>query len=110
MEKNEALEILKKKVMPCLGNSGWSTAVQMAIEALQAEPERKKGEWKFEHQRTTKAMFSDTKVTCNKCGYRKSRADGEILNYCPNCGADMRKPKLQYGDEDTLQGGLMSAT
>lgn len=30
--------------------------------------------------------------------------------FCPNCGADMRKPKLQYGDEDTLQGGLMSAT
>ena len=31
-------------------------------------------------------------------------------NFCPNCGADMRNSKLQYGDEDTLKEGLMSAT
>ena len=30
--------------------------------------------------------------------------------FCPNCGADMREVKVKCGDEDTLQGGLMSAT
>lgn len=34
MNKKEALEILNKKLMPCLKNSGWSIALQMAIDAL----------------------------------------------------------------------------
>lgn len=53
-----------------------------------------------------------SKIQCDQCGFRFTAVEGHIsqYNYCPYCGADMRKPKLQYGDTDTLQGGLMSAT
>ena len=48
---------------------------------------------------------------CKRCSWSKSYEDlVRSFNFCPNCGADMRNSKLQYGDEDTLQGGLMSAT
>lgn len=74
------------------------------------EPERKKGEWC--HQNDDYYDWYE----CSECGYGD---EGEMVmsrefdvrtNFCPNCGADMRKPKLRYGDEDALQGGLMSAT
>lgn len=64
------------------------------------EPERK-GEWIPNQENGTFKIY-----TCSNCGWN-SEAE---FNFCPNCGADMRKPKLRYGDEDTLQGGLMSAT
>lgn len=53
-------------------------------------------------------------ATCSNCHkvtmFEKWGEYTRSYNYCPNCGADMREPKLQYGDTDTLQGGLMSAT
>lgn len=48
-----------------------------------------------------KDFFSD----CSVCG----ETFMDESNYCPSCGAKMKKPKLQHGDEDSLQGGLMSA-
>lgn len=62
-----------------------------------AEP--KKGRWE------NVGMYT---VECSEC--KAQLHELEHANYCPNCGADMREPKLQYGDTDTLQGGLMSAT
>ena len=38
------------------------------------------------------------------------RGLGFKLNFCPECGADMREQKLQYADKETAQNGLMSAT
>lgn len=47
--------------------------------------ERKKGEWLFNPSEAIEMMF--TKPKCSECGFES--ADGG--NYCPNCGADMRK-------------------
>lgn len=38
------------------------------------------------------------------------RGLGFKLNFCPECGADMREQKIQYADEETAQSGLMGAT
>lgn len=61
-------------------------ALNMAIEALQ-EPERKKGQWEdFDY---------DNSYLCTSCGEIWTLNDGtpeeNNMNYCPNCGADMRK-------------------
>ena len=52
-----------------------------------AEPERKKGEWVYDGIR---GRFPACK--CSICGHYEN-ADWALLqgvNYCPNCGADMR--------------------
>lgn len=63
-----------------------------AIEALNNLPsvtiKEKIGKWKVQHTNLSH-LLSDTIVTCLKCGHTKSRIDGEILNFCPNCGARM---------------------
>ena len=46
------------------------------------------GRWKYQAKPRT-SMISDMKVTCSVCGHIRSRYDGEILNYCPNCGVRM---------------------
>lgn len=60
-------------------------AIDMAIAALQ-EPERKKGRWED---------FGDNNsYRCTACGEIWILNDGtpeeNNMNYCPNCGADMR--------------------
>ena len=58
------------------------------IEAMPSvEPEQKKGEWIYDGIR---GRFPACK--CSICGYYEN-ADWALLqgvNYCPNCGADMR--------------------
>ena len=81
-----------------------------------AQPERKKGKWV--EVAVTDGYDKDgiktwiSVMQCDQCGFIVNAVEGHMAqyNYCPNCGADMRNSKLQYGDEDTLQGGLMSAT
>ena len=51
--------------------------------------EVKRGRWKYLRIPLT-TTTSDMKTICSVCGYTKSRSDGEILHFCPNCGADMR--------------------
>ena len=63
-------------------------ALRIAIEALQ-EPERKEGQWKdFDY---------DNSYSCTSCGEIWTLNDGtpeeNNMNYCPNCGADMRGNK-----------------
>ena len=53
------------------------------------EPERKKGLWVFEHY---PGYFTWTSTgiklwpACSECG-----SEHPVANFCPNCGADMRK-------------------
>ena len=51
-------------------------------------PKEKTGHWKVQHTNLSH-LPSDTIVTCLECGHTKSRIDGEILNFCPKCGARM---------------------
>lgn len=75
---------------------------------LPAQPEPNAGHW----------VDDGDWMYCSKCGIRASKVTlfkislfGENTpNYCPNCGKDMRGAKVKCGDEDALQGGLISAT
>ena len=75
----------------------------------EVQEERKKGTWKREISHYDGAYHLYCSCCGECCGITIDKLNRE-WNFCPNCGADMRKQKLQYGDEDTSQGGLMSAT
>lgn len=65
--------------------------------------ERPIGEWIYigQSQKGLKV------VECTNCHKRQYGS----LNYCGNCGADMRKLQTQkFADNDTAYGGLASAT
>ena len=71
------------------------SAYDMAIEALK-EPERKKGQWEdFDY---------DNSYLCTSCGEIWTLNDGtpeeNNMNYCPNCGADMRGEKVDKKRSD----------
>ena len=93
MTRDRAIEILRDDAG---ADSLWelAEAVDMAIEALK---EPKQGEWIFHKY--------DKDYECSNCHVRFDRtqiytekrfenaiwAKMEIYNFCPNCGADMRK-------------------
>ena len=88
MTKQEAIEILNKnapKSDPRLCALELCSAICVVTKALQ-EPERKKGQWEdFDY---------DNSYLCTSCGEIWILNDGtpeeNNMNYCPNCGADMR--------------------
>ena len=60
------------------------------IETLpSAEPEQKKGEWLHKPNE-----YDDDTYECSRCGEPWTLIEGtpkeNNMNYCPNCGADMR--------------------
>ena len=74
------------------------------------QPEPKEGHWiQYDKRFPWRHHYK-----CSECGnyldFSGVNAGRGEANYCPNCGADMRETKVKCGDEDTLQGGLMSAT
>lgn len=66
-----------------------NVALDMAIEALKAD--RPQGEW----IRTSNDWIDGTcgaryyPIHCSRCNY--STYDDNATNFCPNCGADMRR-------------------
>ena len=56
---------------------------EKAIEKLpSAQPERKKGKWTF---------LEPNGFKCSECNRYLNIACGDVkMNFCPNCGADMR--------------------
>lgn len=75
-------------------------AKEKAIEAwnrrASVEPERKKGEWVRWYEEierdTCKEFIPHCK--CSECGTEYDSHTVKFINFCPNCGADMR------GEED----------
>lgn len=67
--------------------------LNVAIENLRDAPtvdavERKRGEWKEITDRTMDCCYR-----CSECGFIRDAYFLEVTNFCPNCGADMRKVK-----------------
>lgn len=56
------------------------------LEQPTIEPKRKTGEWRVLKDRSSGQEFS----CCNRCDHYYS-ANTSDWNFCPNCGADMRK-------------------
>lgn len=65
------------------------TALDMAIEALKAEPIRC-GEWIEKYNGNGWNDFWD--YTCSNCGKKYERANAVLshANFCPNCGVRMK--------------------
>lgn len=60
--------------------------IDMAIEALQAEPV-KRGKWTVDEKHTEEIYTNP--VYCSVCGKDVVIDYGEYAPYCPNCGAKM---------------------
>ena len=84
MTKELAIKILSTRDRYgclCGWTSGYTEALDMAIEALK---ERPKGKW-------TKISNTVPCMNCPICGSTFTLIlGGDKMNYCPNCGADMR--------------------
>lgn len=82
MNNEEAIAILEN--LKTQGEAFFSRrlALDLAIKALEERPQ---GEW-IEHN----SYFHK----CSKCqkivGFDYIEQEGEMFNFCPNCGADMR--------------------
>lgn len=75
---------------------------QSIVDMIESRPtadvrENVHGEWVLEH---LSQLWE-----CTNCHEREIRT----TDFCPNCGADMRK-YLKHADNDTASGGLASAT
>lgn len=76
------------------GQSTGLTALVYAAKTIEGLPaadvvERKKGEWIEKPYVTMEGYVDGLIYNCSKCGKKATRYT--ISNYCPNCGADMRK-------------------
>lgn len=74
-------------------------AVDIAIKALSAQSERKKGKW-IPHREKSREYIGTVLINvsydywfCDECGYRVENGQ-PMYKYCPNCGARMK------GEED----------
>lgn len=79
MTREEAIKALRDRTNPMMQYE----ALGMAIEAL----ERKRGEWVVNYDEDCPY---DGIWICSACNYIRSIEDISSINYCPNCGADMR--------------------
>lgn len=70
MTNAEAIEILRKKIVPCVKHSAWEEAVNMAISALK----------KQEGKKPVAVSAKSTWVKCPVCG------STVIDEYCVKCG------------------------
>ena len=82
MNKELAINLLRGSVLGT--NEQLHEAVFMAIKALKTEP--KHGQWN-----NIKISVSDnSSAECSLCGAIVHNNFSNVINYCPNCGADMR--------------------
>jgi hypothetical protein len=58
-----------------------------AIETLKKE--RPHGVWEHWGSPFTDDTIANS-IVCTRCKARYVEIDGEVFNFCPNCGADMR--------------------
>lgn len=96
MTNREALEVIERFGVDSRGYPKLKEALDMAIEALSAQPERK-GEW------VNARDGYDGHVKCNKCFKTYDwTSDAQYFNFCPNCGADMKSLPKRVWDGNTM--------
>lgn len=84
MTREDAKVFMRKEWRECMKGSFAESAFEMAIDALE-QPERKKGKWiNIRH---------DNVAECDQCGIT-GRA---WMNFCFDCGADMREDGGENG-------------
>lgn len=84
MTREEAIDVLKQNYpSPCFEDL--CEAVEIAVQALSAQPECKKGKW-----------IQPCDITgfgrCSNCNalWDNSLIENRFFRHCPRCGADMR--------------------
>jgi rubrerythrin len=98
MTREEAIDVLKHNY-PSACFTDLCEAVEIAIQSLSAQPERKKGKW-IHGREISREMIGDCIIaifydgwTCSECGCLVEKEREPLYKYCPNCGADMRGEK-----------------
>lgn len=92
----DALSMMQEIVAENGVRKGISMAWQQIADLPPAQPEQKKGRWKYETMRHLITGEMRTVRICSVCDggwFRYDMSDGveeAEPNYCPNCGADMR--------------------
>ena len=74
-------------------NDEYAKVLGDVIDIIDSAPtieERKKGKWEYPPTNGVRPFGFDT-VYCTECGFFTVWDNN--YNYCPNCGADMRKEK-----------------
>lgn len=79
MTNKEAIYIINNRLNTYYCTDEDLQALDLAIKALEDKPQ---GEWTFN------IKWQD--YECNKCHEWTRKRHGELPNFCPNCGADMR--------------------
>lgn len=110
MTNNEALERLKEHRILFEGDFGWDTttleALDVAIRILSADDKPVvRGEWVCDEQNIKGDVWN--RWSCSECGAIYSRgwaweSEGRMprANFCPNCGADMRKLSERMSNDE----------
>jgi len=90
MTREEAIDVLIHNY-PSTCFTDLCEAVEIAIQALSAQPERKKGKWI-----EVDDYYNRISGRCSICGWEALLYETDVvgMDFCPNCGADMR------GDND----------
>ena len=91
MTRKEAREYIIKHCNPHRDTSTqWDDAMECAIKAL-GEPERKKGKWIYDGSGLDYACSACKKSLGDYVFFTEDGELAEIPNFCPHCGADMRR-------------------
>lgn len=94
MDNKEAVNVLMTHRVRFRDDFGWDQttieALDVAISSLTTESKSVvKGEW-------VNVRFSadgSSSADCNRCGATVHTSFSNSVNFCPNCGADMREGK-----------------
>ena len=83
---------LREYVLKHSLDNGWTGGILEALDAVKdlppAQPERKEGHW------IEGKIYRDViECNCSECGQLMTTAASVRMNFCPNCGADMRGEK-----------------
>ena len=93
----EALQKEEKECEDCMIMPSWYSALSVIGEQppVEARPVVH-GEWLDNGKRDSLGVLKPFTISCSVCG---SYAGTSWMNFCPNCGADMRK-KVEDGKID----------